>query len=57
MIKNHFEQIQQDCLRSFAEGLKQLQPAVKPEQHDRLVEVLHRLRTKMLALLREARDA
>ena len=56
-MRAHFELIMDDLMKSFAAAAADLKPIIKDGATDRLVDVMHKLRTHSLNLLHEARDA
>lgn len=57
-LDKQFDMIKQDLLAAFAAAYKDLKPTNQPGfEEARLSDILHKLRTRCLALLHEARDA
>jgi hypothetical protein len=53
----HHELIKQDLMSSFSRAYHELNRITQPDKKIQFVDIMHRLRTKCLQLLAEARDS
>lgn len=54
---DHFALLKQELLNSFGAAFRDLKPVIKDGATERVVDIMHKLRTHMLSLIAEARDA